>query len=82
MDPTAGIIGENATYTGQKTLNGKTYDTWTWKETILGIVVMETSVVYIDLSTSPASPVRYVTTLILLFSDNNRLFGYVNMHAG
>ena len=53
LSPGAGIIGDNATYSGQKSLKGKTYDTWTWKEILFGVIVMETSVLYVDTTTTP-----------------------------
>jgi len=61
MSPGAGIIGDNATYTGKMALpNGTMVDTFTWKEIAFGIITMETSVLYLDLSTNPASPIQEI----------------------
>jgi len=52
-----GFLDKNATDLGKVVIKGQTLEKWQWKETIFGIIVMETDTVYVDQSTDPAVPV-------------------------
>jgi hypothetical protein len=52
-----GFLDKNATDLGPVQVKGKTLEKWQWKETILGIIVMEIDTVFVDQSSNPAVPV-------------------------
>jgi len=53
----------NATYQGQKVVNGIKCDDWQWKETVFGVMVMEISDMYVDNSGAAPVPVQEVDQL-------------------
>ena len=56
-------IDPNSTYQGQVSVNGIKCDDWQYKETILGIVVMEIDDIFVNSGVTPAVPVQEVDQL-------------------
>jgi len=57
-------LGDNSSYIGQKVVNGETCDDWEWKETILGVITMEISDMFVTTDSSGNSiPVQEIDQL-------------------